>query len=130
MNIRKNILLACLVIVPLSVEAIPHKNINKTFADWNAFCKKYIPPMLISGVIGAGTGSFVRHLEKEFKVDQSPEYMVWLAISWYAEYTVRNSIISSIQKDFDDCQIVYQRNAMYLSAWISSWMAYLRMNVV
>lgn len=97
----------------------------RSAADWQKLCTKYLPPMIVSGLVGAGTGGFVKYLEREFKIAESQEFLIWLAASWYAEYTVRTSIIASIQKDFDDCNIEYKRNMMYLSSWLASWLTYM-----
>jgi hypothetical protein len=101
-----------------------YKNNIRRTSDWHTLCKKYLPPMIVSGIVGAGTGSFVKYIEKELKIDQSPEFIIWLAAAWYSEYIARNSIIASIQKDFDDCNIPYKKNFMYIFAWITSWMTY------
>lgn len=99
----------------------------RSVADWQKLCTKYVPPMIVSGLVGAGTGGFVKYLEREFKIAESQEFLIWLAASWYAEYTVRTSIIASVQKDFDDCNIQYKKNMMYLSSWLASWLTYMHM---
>jgi hypothetical protein len=118
-----------IMIVFLSVVNVEAKSINtygmRSVADWQKLCTKYLPPMIVSGLVGAGTGGFVKYLERELKIADQQEFLLWLAASWYAEYTVRNSIIASIQKDFDDCNIEYKRNMMHLSSWIASWLTYM-----
>jgi hypothetical protein len=124
----KNYLLVTIFLSPVCIDAKPIRTHGiRSVADWQKMCTKYLPPMIVSGLVGAGTGGFVKYLEREFKIAESQEFLIWLAAAWYAEYTVRNSIVASIQKDFDDCNIQYKQNMMYLSSWIASWLAYMHM---
>lgn len=122
----KNLLLTILFLSPLCSDAKPMSSCSmRSVGDWQKLCAKYLPPMIVSGLVGAGTGGFVKYLEREFKIADQPEFLIWLAAAWYAEYTVRYSIVESIQKDFDDCNIAYKKNMMHLSSWIASWLTYM-----
>lgn len=125
MNIKKHFILITLLLSTNGICAKPlYSNTIAHKSNWHTLFKKYLPPMIISSIIGAGTGGFAKFIEKELKINQSPEFIIWLAAVWCAEYTVRNSIIASLQKDFDDCHIPYRPNSMYLSSWIASWITY------
>ena len=126
MSIKNRLLLTIIFLSPVCIDA-NHKRPQsmRSVEDWQKLCTKYLPPMMVSGLVGAGTGGFVKYLEKEFKIAESQEFLIWLAAAWYAEYTVRSSIIASIQKDFDDCNIEYKKNMMHLSSWIASWLTYM-----
>lgn len=126
---KKNcFLLAIIFLSPLSVDAKPkHVYDMRSVEGWQKICTKYLPPMIVSGLVGMGTGGFVKYLERELKIADQQEFLLWLAASWYAEYTVRHSIVTSIQKDFDDCNIEYKKNMMYLSSWIGSWLTYMHL---
>ena len=126
MNIKNCFLLTIVLLFPVCINTKPTRAHGmRSVADWQKLCTKYLPPMMVSGLVGAGTGGFVKYLEREFKIAESPEFLIWLAAAWYAEYTVRHSIVASIQKDFDDCSIEYKKNMMYLSSWIASWLTYM-----
>lgn len=119
-----------LLIMVISASLVQAHSVKKSTvhsrSNWNALCKRYFPPMIISGLVGGTTGSFVRYVEKELNIQQSPEYWAWLIISWFTEYNIRNSIIKGIQRDFDECRIPHKKNIMHITACIASWIAYLQ----
>jgi hypothetical protein len=126
MNIKQKFLMLIVMGLSMGCEARPvGPKIRRDQANWLVLFNKYFPPMIVSAIIGAGTGGFVRHIEKEFRIDQSTDVILWRAVAWYVEFMARTMIITSIQKDFDDCGISYKRSLMNLSAWLASWMTYL-----
>jgi hypothetical protein len=130
MNFLKKFLLLLIIfssavsVMPMQAYQVKERKAS-TRSNWNALCKKYFPPMIISGLVGGTTGGFVRYVEKELNIQQSPEYWAWLVIAWFTEYNIRNSIIMGIQRDFDECRIPHKKSIMHITAWVASWLAYL-----
>jgi hypothetical protein len=125
--IKYFLLLLTFAISATLVQAHPAKKYSlPTRSNWNALCKKYFPPMVVSGMVGGVTGGFVRYIEKELNIQKSPEYWAWLVIAWFTEYNIRNSIIMGIQRDFDECRIPHKKSIMHITACVASWMAYLQ----
>ena len=85
-----------------------------------------VPSTIVSSVAGAFTGALNRYLEKEFQIDKSKEFIIWLMLGWWLEHKARYSIIGGLAEDFDESDIPYKKHFMYFSAWMSSWLAYLQ----
>lgn len=90
----------------------------------------YFASLLLSGCIGAATGTAVRYVEKQFNLEaskESPMTLLLMLFGWALESELRNDIIVALQKNLDAYNIGHKKGLMFKSAWISSWMTYLNM---
>lgn len=132
MNVTKSFLVGLIFLSSLSSfssadQKRAHYNMHSMQKKgWRELCTRYFPPIIASMLIGAGTGGLARYIEKEFQLNQSPEFILWFIMTWYAEMVGRNALLASLQKDFDDCDIPYKPDSMYWGAWGASWIAYMR----
>ena len=86
----------------------------------------YALSLLLSGAIGAATGTVVRSLEKHFDFEASPIGFFLIILVWTIESEFRNDIIAVLQNDLNVNNVDYKRSLMFKSAWVASWLAYLR----
>ena len=85
-----------------------------------------LPSTLVSSIVGAFTGGFTRYLEKEFRIDESKDFIIFLMIAWWLEYKARRAIINELEQDFIHSNIMHNRSLMNIFSWSSSWYTYLK----
>lgn len=93
---------------------------------WRTFADKYIPSFLVGAAIGTATGSITRYFDKMMLGD-SPPLCLWIIMSWYLEMRVREKLLEEAMIDMDESCLVKKPDFIINLAWISSWIAYLRM---
>ncbi len=85
----------------------------------------YFASLILSGCVGATTGSLVRYIEKQLPIESSPIAVFLALLAWMLESEFRNDIIAALQQDLGTYQVAYKRGLMFKTAWIASWIAYL-----
>jgi hypothetical protein len=86
----------------------------------------YLASLVVSGCVGATTGSLLRYAEKKLNIESSSVALLLLLSSWMLESEFRNDVIAAIQQDLDEYGIKYKKGLMFKGAWIASWLAYLQ----
>lgn len=86
----------------------------------------YLASLILSGCVGATTGSVVRYIEQQLPLESSPVAVFLALLAWLLESEFRNDIIAALQQDLGTYQVAYKRGLMFKTAWIASWIAYLR----
>jgi hypothetical protein len=104
---------------------ITHKAIRKP--SLRRLSSAYLVSLLLSGAVGATTGTIVRYLEKRLDIESSPIGLFLAILGWTIESELRNDIIEVLQKDLNVYGVEYKKGLMFKSAWIASWLAYLHM---
>ena len=103
---------------------------KKSMMDRKAVARKvyssYLASLILSGCIGATTGSIVRYLEKRLNVEASPISLFLIFLGWAFESEFRNDILIGLQKELDANEIGHKKSLMFKSAWAASWIAYLQ----
>jgi len=101
---------------------------NKTIkkASVVRLCSAYVTSLVLSGCIGAATGSTVRYLEKKFDLESTPMGLFFVIFGWMLESEFRNDVIAFLQNDSDLYHIGHKKGLMFKTAWIASWLAYLQ----
>ena len=87
----------------------------------------YLASLVVSGCVGATTGSLLRYAEKKLNIEASSVALFLMLLGWMLESEFRNDIIVAIEQDLNEYGIKYKRGLMFKGAWIASWIAYLRM---
>lgn len=85
-----------------------------------------LPSTVVSSIVGAFTGGLTRYLERELKIGESQEDLLFFMISWCLECKARHIVINSLEADFYESDIPHKRGLMRFFAWMSSWIAYLK----
>ena len=97
---------------------------KKRAQQWSAFCKRYVPSLALSTLVGAATGSLNRYLDRKMHHSGPMPIIIWIFISWHVEKEIRESIIYSLQQDMDSCYIPHKKETMGTFAWLAAWTAY------
>ena len=87
--------------VDLENEIQVKRNKIEKRASLTRLCSSYIASLVLSGCIGATTGSIVRYLEKKFDIESSPMGLFFVIFGWMLESEFRNDIIAVLQRDLD-----------------------------
>jgi hypothetical protein len=110
-----------------AVECYEKNKLHKKDFTMQQQYSSYISSLLLSGCIGAITGSTIRYLEKQLNIESQPIALFLTLLAWALESEVRNDIIANVQNNLDAYQIYHRKGLMFKSAWIASWLAYLQM---
>ncbi len=86
----------------------------------------YLASLIVSGCVGATTGSLLRYVEKKLNIEASSVALLLLFLGWMLESEFRNDVIAALQQDLDEYGIKYKKGLMFKGAWIASWLAYLK----
>ena len=87
----------------------------------------YISALALSGGVGAVTGGVLRYLENQLNMpENSPLRLFVMLLGWALESELRNDIIIALQRDLDQYGVDHKKGLMFKTAWIASWLAYLR----
>lgn len=111
--------------VPQSMSNI-HQAIMQRKLLVRKICSSYMASLILSGCVGATTGSLVRYMEKRLNIESSPVALFLLLLGWAFESEFRNDIILGLQKELDYYQVEHKKGLMFKSAWIASWLGYLQ----
>jgi len=85
------------------------------------FGLRYFASFVLSGGIGAITGSLIRYAEKQLIIEASPYSLFLLLLGWCLESELREDIVIALEKDY----IGYKKGLMLKTAQLASWIAYL-----
>lgn len=102
------------------------KHETKDNGSLRTLYSSYIASLAVGGCIGATTGALIKYLERKGDIDAYSVSLLLYLLSWMLESEVRNDIIVGVQGDLDGYQIDYKKGLMFKSAWIASWLAYLK----
>ena len=132
-QIRMFVIIFSLCVTPFFVCA-ESKFISKNHSSLKKFSASYIITVLLGSGVGVATGTFLTYVEKALlqyigkhhRIDFSLLKLLVCLIGWSLEAEIRNDIVAGLQGDLDAYQMQYKKNVMFRSAWIASWLAYLK----
>ena len=123
--------LTLIMLVVFSQPTLAHTipcNIKRS-PEWKEFFERYVPCLGLSTVVGIISGGITKYLDKKIPQHTPIPRIIWIFISWTFESAIRNKVIESLQQDMDGCYIPHQKDLMNTTAWIASWITYLRFSV-
>lgn len=121
--VRSNESQANKITVEISIEEAKDESIKDRAKRLSS---SYVVSLMLSGCVGAVTGSVVRYIEKKLNKPDSPIGFFLFVASWLYEPELRHAILTTLQVDFDSYGIAFTKDSMSRVAWIASWLAYLR----
>ena|SRR5579872_1013473 len=121
-----------LLFLTVMTNAESNKLSKKCRTECNAMNKQQsfmdcLPSTTTSSIVGVFTGGLTRYLEKEFKIEQSKDRIIFMMIAWLIEQRVRLAAINELEKDFIEANIPHKKSLMNFFSWASSWCSYLAM---
>jgi len=99
-------------------------------AEWKRLFMRYVPTVIIGGVIGTGTGGIAGYIVAKCNQDNRHHQIILHLVASFFENMVRNAVVKEIQHDLDDCSIEHKKELMRNIARLCSWGSYFMVDPV